>query len=98
MSKDPKLDDSVVLAEAAVLAARADLAATVDALAGRLDPRARAAEASAAARTAMSDAQGLLSGKGLPTSDPARTRNVALLAGAALGVVALVALVVVRRR
>ena len=100
MAKQPltATDPGIVAAEAAVHAARADLTATVDALAGRLDPRAKAQEAAAAARTAVHDAQGLLSGHGFPAEDPKRSRNVKLLAGAALGAVALVAILVIRRR
>jgi len=91
-------DPGVRAAEAAVHAARADLVATVDALTGRLDPRARAHEVAAAARTAVHDAQGLLTGQGLPTADRRRARNVTLLAGAVLGTVALVAVLTIRRR
>lgn len=100
MAKQPLTltDPGILAAEAAVRAARADLTATVDALSGRLDPRIKAQEAAAAARTAVHDAQGLLTGQGFPAEDPRRSRNVKLLAGAVLGAVALVAIVVIRRR
>jgi len=100
MAKDPLTvtDPGILAAEAAVHAARADLVATVDALAGRLDPRAKAHEAAAAARTAVHDAQGLLTGQGFPADDPRRSRNVKLLAGAVLGAVAIVAVLAIRRR
>lgn len=88
---------SVSEAEAAVLAARRELAQTIDALALRLDPRVKAAEASQAARQAAADAQGVLTGKGMPQGSPARTRNLKILAGIAVGAVALVALAVARR-
>lgn len=100
MAKEPftATDPGILAAEAAVLAARAELAGTVDALSGRLDPRVKAQEAAAAARTAVHDAQGLLTGQGFPAEDPRRSRNVKLLAGAVLGTVALVAILVIRRR
>ncbi len=100
MAKEPftVTDPEIVAAEAEVLTARADLVATVEALTGRLDPRPKAQEAVAAARTAVQDTQGLLTGQGFPTEDPRRSRNVKLLAGAVLGAVALVAVLVIRRR
>lgn len=100
MAKEPitVTDPGIVAAEAAVRAARGDLTATVDALAARLDPRVKAQEAATAARTAVHDAQGLFTGQGFPAQDPKRSRNVKLLAGAVLGTVALVAVLVIRRR
>lgn len=85
-------------AEAAVHVARAELTETLDALAGRLDPRVRATEAAHAAKQAAQDVQGLFMGKGVPQHDAARTRNLKLLAGAVLGVTALLTIALARRR
>lgn len=98
MSPEKEPSPTLSAAEAEVRAARADLARTVDALSNRLDPRVRGAEAAHAAKQAAQDARGLLTGKGAPQHDPARTRNLKILIGVALGATALITLAIARRR
>lgn len=95
----PPDTSSVSAAElsAEVLAARADLAATVDELSTRLSPKHLASEAATTARLAATDAGAFVTGAGLPKAPSSRARNAKIALGLAAGVVALVALTVVRR-
>jgi hypothetical protein len=82
---------------AEVLRARADLAATIDELSTRLSPKTLASEAATTARLAATDAGAFVTGAGLPKASRPRARNAKIVLGVAAGVVALVALTVVRR-
>lgn len=82
---------------AEVLRARAELAATIDELSTRLSPKHLASEAATTARLAATDAGAFVTGGGLPKAAPTRARNAKIVLGVAAGVVALVALTVIRR-
>lgn len=87
--------------EAEIRVARAQLASSVDELAARLSPKALAAEAKVTTKQAASDAGAFLTGNGLPVGPTSRARNAKALlgvVGVVVGTVALVAIVIIKRR
>ncbi|GII98502.1 uncharacterized protein DUF3618 [Sediminihabitans luteus] len=83
--------------EAEIRRTRAELARTVDELTARLDPRVQAKNVAGSAKAAVDDTRTFVTGGGLP-ADGSRARNVKVALGAALGVVVLAAVVVLRAR
>lgn len=81
--------------EAQVREARRELGSALDELTTRLSPSYQAAQLAHGTKQAAADARGLLTGDGLPAQDPRRSRNAKILLGAAaVGAVAVAALVV----
>ncbi|WP_407319308.1 DUF3618 domain-containing protein [Isoptericola halotolerans] len=75
--------------------ARRELGSALDELTTRLSPSYQAAQLAHGTKQAAADVRGLLSGNGLPTQDPHRSRNAKVLLGAAaVGAVAVAVLVV----
>ena len=76
--------------------ARRELGSALDELTTRLSPSYQAAQLAHGTKQAAADARGLLSGNGLPTQDPHRSRNAKILLGAAAAGAVAVAVLVVR--
>jgi hypothetical protein len=75
--------------------ARRELGSALDELTTRLSPSYQAAQLAHGTKLAAADVRHLLSGDGLPTQDPHRSRNAKILLGAAaVGAVAVTVLVV----
>ncbi|WP_217614563.1 DUF3618 domain-containing protein [Cellulomonas sp. GbtcB1] len=92
MSDSPTPKPTITALEAEVLLTRAELAGTADALAERLSPKRQVADARAAAEKIWRDAVGTD-----PAADPAnKNRARGILAGA-VGALALVVVLAVRR-
>ncbi len=83
--------------QAEVERTRRELAATVDALSLRMSPSYQAQKVKTATTTAAQDARTLFTGGGMPATDDSRARNVKVLLGAAVAVVALITISVVKR-
>jgi hypothetical protein len=77
--------------------ARAELATTVDELSAHLDPRAQASRFASSTKQAATDTAGLFTGDGMPRQEH-RARNVKVLVGVGVAVLALGARTVLRRR
>jgi hypothetical protein len=76
--------------------ARRELGSALDELTTRLSPSYQAAQLAHGTKQAAADARDLLSGNGLPTQDPHRSRNAKILLGAAAAGAVVVAVLVVR--
>lgn len=84
--------------EAEVVRARAEIAATLDELTTRLSPAYQAQHLAGSTKQAAADAGTFLTGGGLPAHDRRRTRNARVLLGTVAAGVAVLVVVLVRRR
>ncbi len=83
--------------EAEIAVTRVEMVHTINVLADRLKPKALAENASASAKLAAADTAALLTGEGMP-AEKNQARNVKVMLGVGVTVLAGVALIVLRSR